>query len=155
VSEHPDQIGAIIAMMRRNWPEASADQAATVIAVHRLARTLIKTAQDALRDLELTPTEFEVLCALRVHEPPHRLKPTDLYEAMLISSGGLTKVLKGLEARALVLRPEVEGDGRSRPIELSGEGKALVEQAMELVQAAEEPILRGLSAEALQPPPQA
>jgi DNA-binding MarR family transcriptional regulator len=56
---------------------------------------------------------------------------------MLISSGGLTKLLKGLDARGLVLRLPSAGDARSRPVELSDEGSALIERAMTVGQAAE------------------
>lgn len=138
-------IEATLDRMAENWPQASAAQAGTVIAAQRLARLVQRIAQSSLRGISLTPTEFELLSALRAHTPPHRLTPSDLYDAMLISSGGLTKLLKGLEARGLVLRPQSSGDGRSRPVELSDDGQALVERAMAAVQAAEAPVMRAMA----------
>jgi len=146
MSEDTDPIRTTIEMMRTNWPEASADRAAVVISVHRMARLLQRTAQDALQSVDLNPSEFELLSALRTRSPPHRLTPSDLYTAMLMSSGGLTKLLKGLEVRGLVLRPQSAGDGRSRPIELSEEGRIRVEAAMKIVQGAEEPLMRAMKA---------
>ena len=131
--------------MNANWPDASAEQAGTAIAVQRLGRLLQRTTQKSLRSVGLTFTEFELLCALRVQAPPHRLTPSKLYDAMLISSGGLTKVLKGLEARELVLRPMDIDDGRSRPVALTPSGRALVETAIQQVQTAEEPVVRSMS----------
>ncbi len=133
----------VVARIRRNWPEVSAEQAREVFSIARQARLVREAAQTALRDFDLTHSEFELLAALRSHGPPFRLNPTDLYEAMLMSSGGLTKLLKGLETRGLVSRPQGLGDGRSKPVQLTPAGCALVETAMPVVQTAEAPLLRG------------
>ena len=132
-----DTIEATVERMRRNWPEASADQAGRVMALTRNARLIQDADQAALQAFGLIRSEFELLAALRSHAPPHRLTPSDLYDAMLMSSGGMTKLLKGLEARGLVSRPAGDGDRRSRPIELTQTGRDLVERAMPAVQAAE------------------
>ncbi|MGK9063748.1 MarR family winged helix-turn-helix transcriptional regulator [Stutzerimonas chloritidismutans] len=108
--------------------------------MQRLARLLERIAAEALAPLDLTPASFEVLAALRVQPAPHQLTPTDLYEAMLISSGGLTKLVKTLERRGLVTRPFSDDDRRSRPIALTAEGRALAEHAMLAVQTAEKPL---------------
>ena len=59
---------------------------------------------------------------------------------MLISSGGLTKLLKGVQRRGLIARPPSDADHRSRPIALTPEGQVLAERAMAVVQAAEAPL---------------
>lgn len=140
----PDPIEDTVERMHRNWPEASADQARRVMVLTRQARLIQDAAQAALQPFGLTRSEFELLAALRSHAPPHRLTPSDLYDAMLMSSGGMTKLLKGLEARGFVSRPAGEGDRRSRPIELTQAGRALVERAMPAVQAAEAPLLQAM-----------
>lgn len=137
-----DSIEETVERMRRNWPEVSADQAGRIMTLTRRVRLIQDAAQAALQPFRLTRSEFELLAALRSHAPPHRLTPSDLYDAMLMSSGGLTKVLKGLEARGLVSRPAGDGDGRSRPVELTQVGCDLVERAMPAVQAAEAPLLQ-------------
>lgn len=146
MTEDTHRVGAILDLMRENWPEASAPQAGTMIAVQRLARLLNRSATKALAADGLTPAEFELMCALRAHPAPHRLTPSDLYEAMLISSGGLTKLLKALEARGLVLRPPSERDRRSRPVQLSEAGRDLVERAMAAVQKVETPMMNAMIA---------
>lgn len=132
-----DSIEEIVERMRRNWPDVSADQAREVMSLTRRTRLLQEAAQTALKAFSLTRSEFELLAALRSHDPPHILTPTDLYDAILMSSGGLTKLLKGMEARGLVSRPAGEGDGRSKPIQLTHAGCDLVEKAMPAVQEAE------------------
>ena len=78
--------------------------------------------------------------------PPNELMPTDLYGAILMSSGGLTKVLHGLEKRGLVTRAEGKSDRRSKPVRLTAKGRALAERAMaDVLRSDRKLILRGLS----------
>ena len=48
--------------------------------------------------------EFDVLATLRRSGAPYRLSPTQLYEAAMISSGGMTDRLDRLERAGLVVR---------------------------------------------------
>lgn len=144
MNEITDRFGEVVDLMRHNWPQAKADQAGAVIATMRLARLLQKVASDQLAPFDLSYTEFEVLSALRVNPTPHKLAPSDLYARMLISSGGLTKLLKSLENKGFVTRPASGGDRRIRPIQLTDLGKDTVNAAMVAVQAAEAPMLAGL-----------
>ncbi len=144
MTETRHKIRIVLERMQTNWPDASMSQAGTSIATQRLGRLLQRTAQDGLKETDLTFTEFEVLSALRAQAPPYVLTPSELYDAMLISSGGLTKVLMGLETRGLVRRSKNTNDGRSRPVELSEKGCDVAECAMRNVQSAERPIMEAM-----------
>jgi DNA-binding MarR family transcriptional regulator len=124
----------VLSNMQRNWPEAVDPQSVCILKAQRLAALVQEGARQALVPFRLSFTEFEMLCALRSQPAPHEVLPTALYDALLISSGGLTKVLKALEARGLVARPPRSGDRRRRPVTLTEEGRAVVEQAMAAVQ---------------------
>jgi DNA-binding MarR family transcriptional regulator len=124
----------ILASLRQNWPEAVTPQSVLAIKAQRLAALLQDSAQRTLAPFGLGFTEFEMLCALRSQPAPHRMLPSDLYDALLISSGGLTRVLKCLEARGLVSRPVPSGDRRRHPVALTRAGQSLVEAAMAEVQ---------------------
>lgn len=78
----------------------------------------------------LTPTEFDVLATLRRSPPPGELTPSEIQNAMLITSGGLTKVLQQLETRGLISRTILKSDRRSKPVHLSPVAVKLIEQAM-------------------------
>ena len=94
----------------------------------------------------LSLAEFEVLVTLRSVPPPHELMPTDLYGAVLMSSGGLTKVLYGLEKRGLITRAEGKADRRSKPVRLTAKGRVLAERAMaDVLESAGKLIMSGLS----------
>src|SRR6202020_2705748 len=58
----------------------------------------------------LQPGEFDVLATLRRSGEPYMLSPTKLYEAAMISSGGMTNRLDRLERAGLgVSRPHPQG----------------------------------------------
>lgn len=122
---------------RRYWSEAlDLDVVAFVVALHGARETLLTTSRPIFVRHRLTPAEFDVLATLRRSPAPHELTPTGLQDAMLITSGGLTKVMLRLEERGLVSRPRRAGDQRVRPVRLLPRGKALAEEVMTQLLAA-------------------
>ncbi|MDY0364355.1 MAG: MarR family transcriptional regulator [Arcobacter butzleri] len=77
----------------------------------------------------ITPSEFDVLMSLLCIDKP--LSPTLLYENMIFSSGGMTKLLKKLEKKNLIIRVPSQKDKRSMLVALSDEGKRFVLSAFE------------------------
>ncbi|MBD3790747.1 MAG: MarR family transcriptional regulator [Campylobacterales bacterium] len=75
----------------------------------------------------LSTSEFDVLMTLLCHIEP--MSPTNLYESMIFSSGGMTKLLKKLEEKGLIKRIPSQKDKRSLLVSLSREGKKLVSDA--------------------------
>jgi DNA-binding MarR family transcriptional regulator len=73
--------------------------------------------------------EFDVIGTLLRNGPPYRLRPTELYRSLMISSGGLTDRLARLEKAGLIQRSESDGDGRSLLVELTAEGRRRAEAA--------------------------
>lgn len=133
--------GDVIGELDGNWPGPWTARSRSLLLAQRIARLAQDRARRALVDFGLGFTEFEVLCALRSAPPPHRLLPSVLYDRVLISSGGLTKVLKALESGGLVERPPGEVDARTRPVALTGKGIGLVERAAEAVFGADAEVL--------------
>lgn len=78
----------------------------------------------------LSAAEFDVLATLRNSAPPHRLTPSQVRDQVVITSGGLTKLMLQLEARGLLLRPPSAGDQRVKPVQLSEAGRQAIEAAM-------------------------
>ena len=63
----------------------------------------------------LSNSELDVLAALRSSgDEEFKLTPTKLYEGLLFSSGGMTKVLKKLEKKEYIRRVDNEEDKRSK-----------------------------------------
>lgn len=124
-----------LAQHRKNWPNALTPTIEVSLRVYRLSDLLRARTQRLTSRHGLSLTEIDVLAALRRAPAPHELTPTELYSAVLISSGGLTKVLHGLEHRSLISRVAVDGDRRSRRVRLTPAGKALAERTAGTVQA--------------------
>ncbi|MBK9704268.1 MAG: MarR family transcriptional regulator [Betaproteobacteria bacterium] len=78
----------------------------------------------------LSLAEFDVLATLRNTPPPHEATPSRIQDAMVITSGGLTKLMRQLEGRGLVRRLQFEDDLRVKPVRLTPKGARLIEAAM-------------------------
>ncbi len=75
----------------------------------------------------LTSSEFEVLISLLALNK--RLTPTELCENIIFSSGGMTKILNRLELKRLIKRVDSQQDKRSRFVEITPKGAALIKAA--------------------------
>ena len=84
-----------------------------------------------LAEFGLSTAEFDVLATLRNAPAPYSLLPGEIQKAVVITSGGLTKVLYQLEARQYLRRQKSEHDQRSKPVQLTETGQNLIETAMQ------------------------
>jgi len=113
------------------WPETYNAQLLRVrIAIFHAQFTQHILATEILTTNELSMVEFDVLAALRRSPPPYSLTPSDIQHAMLISSGGLTKVLIELEKRGLIIRTTNEIDKRIKPATLTDKALQLLDKTM-------------------------
>jgi DNA-binding MarR family transcriptional regulator len=78
----------------------------------------------------LQPGEFDALATLRRSGKPYVLSPTRLYEAAMISSGGMTDRLDRLERAGLVKRRPHPNDRRGKLIALTEAGKRVIDEAI-------------------------
>jgi DNA-binding MarR family transcriptional regulator len=130
----------------REYPDA--DDTSGMLLVTRLARLsiLIESFQaDTLQPFDLVPSDYAVLTLLRRVGPPYELAPTELYTALERSSGGMTKMLKRIEAMGLVERVPDPEDRRSNLVRLTDKGKVLEQNAFETFVARTHELLRAAS----------
>lgn len=127
---HRQTADDILKTRGENWPEAVTPVTHLMVRIFRFSNLILANAARQVTAHGLTFTEFEVLVTLRGMVPPHELPPTELYGAVLISSGGLTKVLRALENKKLITRVKGEADGRSKPVRLTPKGCTLAERIM-------------------------
>lgn len=103
-----------------------------VMSLHRAHDAWFDRASRVMARHGLAPAEFDVLSALeRASRKEYTLTPTELQASMIITSGGLTKVLRQLEGRGLVERPKGAGDRRVKPVRI-------VPSAVQVIRAARE-----------------
>jgi MarR family transcriptional regulator, 2-MHQ and catechol-resistance regulon repressor len=96
------------------------------LALWRVARDVDRIAQDDIASLGLCLTDFGVLEVL-LHRGPTRVNA--IADAVMISSGSMTTAVDRLEVRGLVRRAIHQKDARVRMVELTDEGRELIEPA--------------------------
>jgi len=94
----------------------------------------------------LQPGEFDVLATLRRSGAPYALTPTALYEAAMLSSGGMTNRIDRLETAGLIERQKHPTDRRGVLVALTPQGLALIERLVLLHVDNERAMLSALSA---------
>lgn len=84
------------------------------------------------RSFDLQQGEFDVLATLRRSGAPFSLAPTHLFEALMISSGGMTNRLDRLEKYGLITRTPNPEDRRGTLVSLTERGTTLINTLMPL-----------------------
>ena len=117
-----------------------------LVRLTRLCVLMTEFQTEALLPFGLTPSDYSVLAALRRSGGGNRLAPSELYSVLEVSSGGMTKMIKRLEAKGLVERSPDPNDGRSHFVHLTPEGRKLEGEAFSAYFGAAEKLLEPLTA---------
>lgn len=110
-------------------PDLDVSPVGLVGRLHRLAERLTEELNAVYRRHGLAEGDFDALASLRRQGEPFALTCSALADATMITSGGMTKRIDRLVGAGLVRRRESELDGRSRLVELTPAGRALVDEA--------------------------
>ncbi|OBT12069.1 transcriptional regulator [Vibrio sp. UCD-FRSSP16_10] len=130
---------------KNNWPEAFTTLSPSILRIHRLHDYLRNNMEQLVKQYDLQAADFGVLETLRKEPQPYCLSPTDLYQGMLFSSGGLTKVLNRLTDAQLIERMDNPLDKRSKLVVLSPQGKELIEMVIQDLHQIEQKSMARLS----------
>jgi DNA-binding MarR family transcriptional regulator len=136
-------VAELLRRFEQNWPESNTQENEIILGMIRLNDLGQEKLKISLRPFELTQASFEVLTTLRSLPHPRELTPTELYKSILITSGGMTKVLKTLEERNLIQRISNAKDKRSKWVRLTTKGADLAEKSMMAVAQGDRELLRG------------
>jgi DNA-binding MarR family transcriptional regulator len=142
--EIDDHVSRLIAAWATEMPDVPTAGMSILGRARRVTLTCRPPIEAALRRAGLDTAEFDVLATLRRCGAPYTMRPTEIYDALMISSGGLTSRLAKLQRRRLVRRVTSADDGRSLLVALTDEGRARVERAIADDMAVEEALLDGL-----------
>lgn len=99
----------------------------TMIVFKKAERTIRTIEYRAIKENNLTPTQFSVLETLY---SKGEMRIQDLIDRMLATSGNMTVVIKNMLRDGLILRSCDPKDRRSFLIQLSSKGRALVEEIL-------------------------
>lgn len=127
----PDPVDKILGQWQRERPDLDASPMGVLGRMARLAKHLDRSIQETVSEFGLNPGEFDVLATLRRSGHPYQLSPTDLFNALMVSSGTMTHRIDRLERAELVKRIPDPSDRRGTLIMLTDKGLSLIEQAVE------------------------
>jgi DNA-binding MarR family transcriptional regulator len=134
--------------MLSGWTDARPDLEMEPLKVtarlSRIGPLLAKRQEAAFSRFGLNRGEVGALSALRIAGPPHRLSPTRLSKGLMLSSAGMTSRIDRLERRGLVRRLADPDDRRGVIIELTDEGRNVVDEAVAAVTISDRQLLERL-----------
>ncbi len=140
-----DRIDDLRAAWARELPDLDTEGMAILGRARRITLASRPRIEAVFKDHGLDSGEFDVIATLRRSGPPYRLRPTELYQSLMISSGGLSDRLARLESQGLVVRKASEADARSLLVELTAKGRRVAEAAFREDMAVERELIAALS----------
>ncbi len=140
-----DIIDRLIRESAEVWPDFDRVSSEAVLRILRAHYFIDQELSRSLAEYDLVLGEFGVLAELRLSGPPFRLTPTQLYNRLLVTSGGMTGRLDKLEKRDLICRHPDPNDRRSILVELTDSGRVLIDEVCLAYIATEEDMVKVLS----------
>jgi DNA-binding MarR family transcriptional regulator len=141
----PDRIERLVGQWAAERPDLDLDTMDLVTRLTRVAQLINGRIDELAAGYGVHRGEGDVLFTLRRSGPPFRLSPTRLAASLLVTSGTMTNRLDRLEQRGLIKRRPNPNDRRSLDIELTAEGRRLVDEAVTQHVANERAMLSVLS----------
>lgn len=123
----------LLHLFKENWPEGYSPAEEVMLRLYHAALRHTEGLQRFLAQFDLTTIEFVALRVLRREPAPHVMTPSALHETLVLSPGGMTKILKQLEAKGFVSRRPDAADKRSTLVQLTPHGRAAIETAQTAV----------------------
>jgi DNA-binding MarR family transcriptional regulator len=111
-------------------PDLDMATACTLLRLERVSQLHEMRLQEISKTVGLQTGELYVLLALRRSGKPYELRPTDLFRALLVTSGAMTKRVARLQKGGLILRVSANDDGRSELVRLTAKGLATADRGI-------------------------
>lgn len=111
-------------------PDLDMTMACTLLRLERVNQLHEMRVQALSKSAGLQTGELHVLLALRRSGKPYELRPTDLFRALLVTSGAMTKRVARLQEGGFILRVSANDDGRSELVRLTAKGLATADRSI-------------------------
>jgi DNA-binding MarR family transcriptional regulator len=118
------------AMWRRECPEIDCSGKEVTGRILRLSEMFLNDMNKNMAKFQVPFSVYAVVATLRASGPPYRLSPSELQNTLLISSGGVSNIIKKAEKSGYVQRLTDPMDGRGVIVELTGSGIVLSRATM-------------------------
>lgn len=124
-------IDEITAQWRRERPDLDLEKLLLGVYLQRLGMLIHADFEHYCQSqFKMRASDARVLLALRRGGPRHSKRPTDLFRALLVTSGAVTKQVDRLEKRRLVKRLPDQSYGGGFQVQLTDAGRRLVDQVV-------------------------
>lgn len=130
-----------------NWPRQAPAEARIVPGLFRSRNFIWDNDHRIVEKHGVSWSQFLTLNALRSAGPAYVLSPTDLYASAQVTSGGMTKMLHGLEDAGFIERVDNPEDGRSRLVKLLPAGAEMAECIVDTLIATKQDLIGGILTE--------
>lgn len=119
-----------IAQWRKERPDIDPSAKAITGRILRLHDVILRAFNSAFTPHGLKYPNYAVLATLRSMGEPYEMTPSALQDMMVLTSGGLSKLLGRLESQKLIIRKVGPTDRRSVIVKLTEKGRVLIDEAM-------------------------
>lgn len=141
-----DSIDLFMQQWRRERPDIDTDSFGVLGRIHRILGYFDRRANGWLAQFGLTWETFSLIVTLRRAGKPYALRPTDLLQESLLSSGAMTNRIDRVEQIGLVRRVPDPTDRRGVVVQLTPRGRTLADRAVKIHFEEMSRLLTGLTA---------
>jgi DNA-binding MarR family transcriptional regulator len=124
-----DHVDVVLAEWHKERPGLDTSPVGVVARIGRAAALLDRGLNANFARHGLNRTDWDVLASLRRAGAPYQRSPSELYRALMRTSGGITHIVDRLEEDGLVGRIPDPADRRGLLVRLTRKGRGLVDRA--------------------------
>ena len=99
----------------------------SMVVMRKAFRTIDARVSESFKVDHLTPTQFGVLDVLYAKGP---MKIAELLDSMLATSGNMTVVIRNMEKKGWLTREACQTDKRAFEVDLTDEGRRIIQAAI-------------------------
>jgi DNA-binding MarR family transcriptional regulator len=144
---HEDHVSSILMQWAAERPDIDVSPIGIIGRISRLSRVVEKELEPVFAQFGLNHWSYDMLATLRRAGPPYQLSPTALFRSMMVTSGTMTNRIDRLAEKGLVRRITDPEDRRGILVELTDQGRELIDVALISHVANEARLLQPLSKE--------
>lgn len=125
-----DHVSGILAQWAAERPDVDVSPIGIVGRISRLSLVVEKELMHAFTQFGLNHWSFDMLATLRRTGAPYQLSPTELFRSMMVTSGTMTNRIDRLAEKGWVRRIPDPQDRRGILVELTEQGRELIDPAL-------------------------